>query len=183
MCDTSSCGNTQDKNESPLHQRFEFRNIRPEEAGQGITIEQTCFPPSEACSPQHMRERIDAAPDLFLVAIDKQTGKAAGMLNGLATDEDEFEDDFFTDITMYDPEGKNIMLLGLAVLPEYRHKGLARELVNIYADRERKKGREKLILTCLEFRVPMYESFGFVDDGISASTWGGEQWHVMTYYL
>ncbi len=163
--------------------QFEFRSILPAEADQGADIEQICFPPNEACSPEHMRERIDGASELFLVAVDKKTGKIAGFLNGLATDEEEFRDEFFTDISLYDPDGKNIMLLGLDVLPEYRRQGLAHALVDEYVRRERQKGRKKLILTCLETLVPMYEEFGFADDGISSSSWGGEQWHAMTYWL
>ncbi len=183
MNDTEPVKKKQEEDEDKLHRQFEFRYIKPEEAEQGINVEQTCFPPSEACSPEHMRERIDTAPDLFMVAVDRETGKVAGIMNGLATDEEEFRDEFFTDVTLHDPDGKTIMLLGLAVLPSYQRKGLARELVNEYVSRERQKGRKRLILTCLDFRVPMYEKFGFVDDGISASTWGGEQWHVMTYSL
>ena len=41
-----------------------------------------CFPPNEACSPKAMTERIAKVPQLFLVAIDKSTGKLAGFLNG-----------------------------------------------------------------------------------------------------
>ena len=50
---------------------------------------------------------------LFLVAIDKSTGKLAGFLNGVATDEEKFRDEFFTDIDLCDENGKNVMLLGL----------------------------------------------------------------------
>lgn len=48
-----------------------------------------------------------------------------------------------------------------------------------YMDREQEKGRKKLLLTCLESKVNMYESMGFQDLGISASAWGGETWHEM----
>ena len=37
-----------------------------------------------------------------------------------ATDEEKFRDEFFTDIDLCDENGKNVMLLGLDVLPEYR---------------------------------------------------------------
>ncbi len=169
--------------EDRLAERFEFRDIRPDETDQGIVIEQLCFPPEEACSPEHMRERIEAAPELFLAAIDRETGEIAGFLNGLATDETEFRDEFFTDVSLYEPDGKVIMLLGLDVLPAYRGQGLARQLVREYVRRSENEGRERLILTCLESKVPMYEKFGFVDDGISQSVWGGEEWHAMTYWL
>jgi ribosomal protein S18 acetylase RimI-like enzyme len=159
--------------------KYEFRSIRPEEADEAATIEQICFPPNEACSEQHMKERIAKAPELFLVAVDRSTGKLAGFLNGLATDEYTFRDEFFTDANLYNPDGKNIMLLGLDVLPEYRRQGIAKKLVYSYARRERENGRQLLILTCLKSKVKMYEKMGFIDRGIANSTWGGEEWHEM----
>jgi ribosomal protein S18 acetylase RimI-like enzyme len=164
-------------------EKYEFRSIRPEEAGEAATIEQICFPPNEACSEQYMKERIAKAPELFLVAVDKTTGKLAGFLNGLSTDEYTFRDEFFTDANLYNSDGKNIMLLGLDVLPEYRRQGLAKELVYSYARRERENARQMLILTCLKSKVKMYEKMGFVDRGIANSTWGGEEWHEMSYEI
>lgn len=166
-----------------LAERFEFRSIRPEEADQAVTIEQICFPPNEACSEKHMKERIAKAPELFLVAVDKETGKLAGFLNGLSTNENAFRDEFFTDADLYDPDGKNVMLLGLDVLPEYRGQGLAREIVFQYSKREQKNGRQMLILTCLQAKVEMYKKMGFRDNGIANSTWGGEEWHEMSYAI
>ena len=159
---------------------YEFRNICPEEADQAVAIEQICFPPNEACSEKNMKERIAKAPELFLVAVDKKTGKLAGFLNGLSTNEESFRDEFFTDANLYNPEGKNVMLLGLDVLPEHRGQGLAREIVQQYAKRERENNRSKLILTCLQAKVEMYKKFGFIADGIANSTWGGEEWHQMS---
>lgn len=163
--------------------RFVFRNIRTDEAEQAVTIEQICFPPNEACSEKNMKDRIAKAPELFLVAVDKETGKIAGFLNGLSTKEDSFRDEFFTDANLYDPEGKNIMLLGLDVLPEYRGQGLAREIIHQYVRRERENNRRRLILTCLHSKVEMYKKMGFSDDGIANSTWGGEEWHEMSLII
>lgn len=160
--------------------KFEFRSICQDEADQAVAIEQICFPPHEACSEKHMKERIAAAPELFLVAVDKESGKLAGLLNGIATNEEKFRDEFFTDITLYVPDGKNIMLVGLDVLPEYRMQGLGRALMDHYIARERQNGRDRIVLTCLQSRVEMYLKMGFCDEGISTSTWGGEQWHEMS---
>ena len=71
------------------------------------------------------------------------------------------------------------MILGLDVLPEYRMQGLGRALVFQYIKREQEKGREKLLLTCLDAKVNMYKKMGFTDNGIANSTWGGEEWHEM----
>lgn len=164
-------------------ERFEFRNIEQSETEQAIVIEQTCFPPNEACTAESMKNRVVAAQELFLAAVDKQTGKIAGFLNGIATDEYCFRDDFFTDVGLHKRNGKNIMLLGLDVLPEYRKQGLGRELVYQYLRRERENGRKEVFLTCLQGKVKMYKKFGFVDRGIANSTWGGEEWHEMSCTL
>ena len=160
--------------------KYEFRDILPEELDQVIQIEQICFPPNEACTYEHMESRIKKASDLFLVVVDRETGKIAGFLNGLATDREHLTDDFFTDANLHNPEGKNVMLLGLDVLPEYRHQGLAREIMTQYVKREQKRGRECLYLTCLDNKVEMYKKMDYTDNGISGSAWGGEEWHDMS---
>lgn len=164
-------------------ERFEFRMIHQDEVDQAIRIEQICFPPHEACSPKAMTERIAVAPELFLVAVDKSTGKIAGFLNGLSTNEERFRDEFFTDVKLYETDGKHVMLLGLDVLPEYRMQGVARQIVKEYSQKEHANGREMLHLTCLDNKVDMYKKFGFVDLGIANSSWGGEEWHEMTYRI
>ena len=166
-----------------LNSRFEFRDILPEEADQTAIIENICFPPNEACSETMMKERVAVAPDLFLVAVDKETGKIAGFLNGLATNETSFRDEFFSDAKLHDPSGKNIMLLGLDVLPEYRGQGLAKAIVSQYLRREYERGRKMLLLTCLESKIRMYEKMGFRNHGLANSSWGGEQWYEMSHAI
>lgn len=170
-------------NNQELTNRFEFRSIEPEEIEEAIRIEQICFPPHEACSPESMRARVKVAADLFLVAMDKETGKMAGFFNGIATGEEKFRDEFFTDAGLHEPDGKTVMLLGLDVLPEYRGLGLARRIVAEYIRREQERGRQLLILTCLEEKLPMYEKMGYQNYGLSASVWGGEVWYEMGYTL
>jgi len=163
--------------------RFEFREIKSDEVERAIFIEQTCFPPNEACSLTSMKNRIEKAADYFLVAFDKETGIIAGFLNGVATNEDKFRDEFFTDISLHDVKGINVMLLGLDVMPDYRMKGLARKIVTEYSKLAVSKGCKALYLTCLDSRVSMYLKFGFEDLGIANSTWGGEEWHEMILKL
>lgn len=165
------------------NERFEFRDILLEEDGQAALIEKICFPPNEACSEAMMKERVAIAPDLFLVAVDKKTGRIAGFLNGIATNEDSFRDEFFINANLHDSAGKNVMLLGLDVLPEYRRQGLAREIMSRYLCREGKRNRKQVVLTCLESKVEMYEKMGFQNKGIANSSWGGEQWYEMSCVL
>lgn len=166
-----------------LAEKYEFRTILKSEAKQTVEIEQICFPPNEACSEKHMNERVNAAPEMFLVAIDKQTGKIAAFINGLSTNEDVFRDEFFTEVSLYNPNGKNIMILGVDVLPEHRMIGLATELMRRYVLKAKDENRKALFLTCLADKVEMYKKMGYEDKGISGSTWGGEEWHDMLYIL
>ena len=166
-----------------INERFEFRCIKAEEAEEAAVIEEICFPPNEACSRKMMYERIQTAPEMLIVAIDKACGKMAGFLSGLSTDEEKFRDEFFKDASLYDAEGKNVMLLGLDVLAQYRKQGLARALMERYQQKSKDEGRRALFLTCLDEKVAMYEKMGFTDLGVSASVWGGEKWHDMKCIL
>lgn len=166
-----------------LRERFELRCIRQDEGEQAAEIERICFPPNEACKREMMLQRVAKAPELFLVAVDRATGKLAGFLNGLSTDEESFRDEFFTDADLCDPDGRNVMLLGLDVLPEYRRQGLARELMLEYLQREKAKGRYRILLTCADSKVDMYRKMGFRDLGTSGSVWGGHPWHEMDCVL
>lgn len=166
---------------SNLEKHFTFRTIKPEETEQAIAVEQTCFPPNEACSPEQMRARIEVASDIFLVAVDRESKKIAGSIIGLATDDTHLEDDFFTNALNHNPKGRNVMITSVAVLPEYRRQGLARALMARYQEKAREDGRSSLVLTCLPEKVGMYQKFGFTDLGISDSQWGGEQWHEMIW--
>lgn len=169
--------------DKPLLEQFEFRTIKPEEAAEAVTIEQICFPPNEACEKKSMEERMAVAADLFLVAVDKENGNIAGFLNGIATDEYSFRDEFFTDASLHNANGKNIMILGLDVLPEYRKQGLAHEIVYQYLRKESDRGRKMVILTCLKNKVKFYQKMGFRDHGKANSVWGGEEWHEMSYII
>ena len=53
-----------------------------------------------------MLEKSKDGAGIVLVAIDRETGKIAGFLNGLSTDEEVFRDDFFTGTSLYVPEGE-----------------------------------------------------------------------------
>lgn len=164
-----------------LSEKYEFRSIRREEAEQVAELEQICFPPAEAISREDIIDRVEKIPELFLVAEDRETGKLAGYLTGLATDEEVFQDKFFTAADLSIPNGKNNMLLGLGVLPEYRGQGLARELMMRYLAREQARGRKRAILTCVDGKIGMYERMGFEYIGTSASVLGNAKWNEMGY--
>ena len=166
-----------------FNERYELRQVKSEEAEVATEIEAICFPPSEACTLPIMKERIQLAGDCFLVAIDREAGKMIGFVNGLCTDDRQLKDELFTDTSLHDPNGRNVMICSVAVLPEYRKRGIAREMVWEFLRRQQAMGRREAVLTCVPSKVKMYKKFGFTDRGVSESTWGGEKWNEMSCIL
>ena len=225
---SSQLGMRSSRQSREVHQlslSYSFRHIRPEEGDQIARIEQVCFSPETAISPEVMKKRAAEIPDMFLAAV-VNSGKAdpgaaeascvkanpgaaeagcvkanpgiaeagcvksapgaekiAGYITALATDEETFRDAFFESPSLHDPDGSNVMLLGLEVLPEYRHQGLAGELLNRSIRKAKEEGRKKLVLTCEKDKIAMYQKFGFQLCGISRSRLGGVTWYEMDYRL
>lgn len=171
------------KSMEEIYEKYVFRTVRKGEAETAVAIETACFPPNEACVLPIMKQRVKMAPELFMVAEEKNTGKMIGFVNAIATDENSLRDEFFTDIRLHNPQGKYIMILSVAVLPEYRHQGLAKEMMWQLLNRQKEVGRLAAVLTCLDSKVEMYKKMGYVDLGISQSSWGGEEWHEMICHL
>lgn len=170
-----------------LSERFTFRTIDPEntqEVDYTIYMEELCMDPGEGCSRDEILSKVYAAPELFLLAVDKQTDEIAGYVNGIGTDEEVIRDAFFSDGgKLHNPDGSNIMLVSLVVMPKYRGIGLGREIMRVYAEREQAKGRKRMILTCVEKKIPMYEKFGYKLLGVSASVYSGLVWYDMDIFL
>ena len=171
------------KSMEEIYEKYVFRTVRKGEAETAVAIETACFPPNEACVLPIMKQRVKMAPELFMVAEEKNTGKMIGFVNAIATDENSLRDEFFTDIRLHNPQGKYIMILSVAVLSEYRHQGLAKEMMRQLLNRQKEAGRLAAVLTCLDSKVEMYKKMGYVDLGISQSSWGGEEWHEMICHL
>ena len=167
------------ENPNTLHDRYELRPICEDEAEVAAAIEAICFPPAEACTLPIMKERVRLASNCFLVVIHKESGRMVGFINGLCTNDRELKDELFTDTSLHDPKGRNIMICSVAVLPEYRKQGIAREMMREFLRWQQSLGRRQAILTCVPEKISMYHKFGFTDRGESDSTWGGECWHEM----
>ena len=158
-----------------------IRYARVSDAESLIAAESVCFPPNEAEKAENVKARLLREPSLFLTAWDGDA--LAGFICGVPTREERFRDEFFTDPGLYEPDGKNVVMLSLEVLPEYRGRGLGRRLMNGFAQRAVACGRDRLILTCHTELIPYYESMGFVYNGRANSSWGGAEWQEMVRLL
>ena len=169
---------------SRIEDSFIIRMIDPdneEEVACAAGMDKLCYEnPLDACWPEEVLERIAAAPDLFMVAVDRASGRLAGVLNGIASNESDFRDEFFSEAKLlHDPDGSTVMMCGLDVMPEYRGLGLARAMMDLYWKREKERGRKRLLLTCVEEKIGMYERLGYQLLGVSASVYGGTVWYDM----
>ncbi|HWR42113.1 GNAT family N-acetyltransferase [Sporomusa sp.] len=158
-----------------------IRGVRPEDLDRVAEIEAVCFPPAEAASRESFKERIAAFPESFLVA--EANGILIGFINGCVTNSSIIYDELFHSTQHHIPDGKNQTIFGLDVIPEYRKQGIAAQLMNHFIQLAKNTGRRNVILTCKDRLVHYYESFGYVNNGISKSTHGGSQWFDMTLIL
>lgn len=140
-------------------------------------IEAECFPAAEAATRESMQDRLGAYSKGFFIA--EIEGKAIGFINGACNDSPVIEDHFYESMKWHDDQGKHLMVYGLDVLPDYRGRGYARKLMECFINFAREQGKAAVLLTCKAHLVSFYESFGYVNEGVSDSTHGGAQWHDM----
>ncbi len=141
-------------------------------------IEAQCFPPAEAASLQSFIERFAAFPECFFVAETKD-GQVVGHINGCVTNTLSLPDVLYHDASLHMPDGAWQTVFGLAVLPEFQHQGIARALMEHLKAVSKERGKEGIVLTCKEAKIGFYESFGYVSQGVSASSHGGARWYDM----
>lgn len=160
-----------------MNEPIRIREARPEDLEEVTRIEAACFPEEKAAGRDRMQARLAAYPSHFLIL--EAEGRAAGFVNGIVSGLPDLEDRMFEDASMHEEDGDWQMVFGLDVLPEFRGRGYARRLMEACVARARREGRKGVVLTCRPGLVEMYSKFGFVDEGLSASTHGGVPWHQM----
>jgi len=154
-----------------------IRHVLPKDLDECFLVETTGFPPEEAATRETIKLRIDTFPEGFLVA--EVNGKVVGMLNSASTNKDDISDEELKQLIGHDVDGKNLVVFALAVLPEFRKLGIARQLMSRFASEARELKKEKVLLMCKPYLVAYYEGMGFAHVGLSASTHGGAEWHEM----
>ena len=154
-----------------------IRKVKIEDLDAVSDVEAVCFPEAEAATKSSLKQRIDTFPDSFFVA--ESDRKIIGFINGCITDSTTIYDELFTDATLHIPDGEYQAIFGLDVIPEYRNKGIAAQLMNYMIDVSKSTGRKGVILTCKEHLINYYSKFGFKNKGVSNSEHGGSKWYDM----
>lgn len=140
-------------------------------------VEATCFPTAEACPPEEFARRYATFPECFFAA--ETAGRIVGFIDGCVTDAPLLPDELYHDASRHIPDGKWQTVFGLAVHPEYQHRGIAQQLMRRLITDAQDKKRDGLVLTCKPQKIGFYEQFGYRDNGWADSTHGGAAWHLM----
>lgn len=156
---------------------YTIRMVEPEDLTACHTVEARSFPPSEAAWTTSLEQRIEQYPEGFLVA--EFEGRIVGQVNSGSTSKDDISDEAFKQLVGHDPDGSNIVIFSLSVLPEYRSQGVGGTLLTNFINHARNLDKSKVLLLCKEGLLGYYGSFGFKDCGISDSKHGGATWHMM----
>ena len=123
-----------------------IRQATIEDLGSVTKVEEICFPDAEAATREALEQRIKTFSKSFFVA--EVNGKVIGFINGCITNSTTIYDELYKDSGLHIPDGNYQTIFGLDVIPEYRNKGIAAQLMNYMINVSRKAGRKGLILTC-----------------------------------
>lgn len=158
-----------------------IRHVLPKDLEGCFHVETTGFPPEEAASRETIKLRLETFPQGFLVAELK--GQIIGILNSAATNKADISDEELKQLIGHDPNGRNMVVFALAVLPEFRKQGIARQLMLHFIHEMRENQKEAILLLCKRELITYYERLGFAHVSLSRSTHGGVEWHEMRYAL
>lgn len=140
-------------------------------------VEKKCFPKEQAASKESLKKRLEVIDYTFFVA--ESEGKILGIINGAITNENVIYDELYENINLHNFNGRYQSIFGLAVITEYRNKGIGAKLMNHLIELSRIADKKGLVLTCKKELVHYYEKFGYKNQGISRSVHGNVVWYDM----
>lgn len=140
-------------------------------------VEAECFPAAEAATKEEFAERLEHYANHFWLMFDE--AKLIAFVDGMVTDTADLKDEMYAEAGLHKPDGAWQMIFGVNTIPSYREHGYAGELLKVAIADARAQGRKGLVLTCKDKLLHYYAKFGFVNEGVSASTHGNVVWYQM----
>ena len=156
---------------------WNFRTAQLSDLDRVTEIEYICFPAEQAATRATFEQRIKTFPSHFILL--EHEGTPIGFVNGAVLDARYIEDEMYERTDSHNERGAYQSVYGLDVLPEYRGRGLAHKLMAQLINQAKKEGRRGVTLTCLDEKIGFYETMGFKNEGVSASSHGGVVWNNM----
>ena len=140
-------------------------------------VEAACFPAAEAADRETLAGRLRVYPEHFWLL--EEDGEVKAFVNGLVTDQPDLTDAMYDAPHLHTPEGSWQMIFSVVTAPAHRREGCASRVLRQVCADAKAAGRRGVVLTCKERLIGFYARFGFVDEGVSASTHGDVVWHQM----
>ena len=160
-----------------MDKEYTIRNASIEDIDEVCEIEKRCFPAAEAADRDTFKMRLESFPECFWLLSIKN--KTVSFINGMSTNSSELTDEMYAGTSLYDRDGRWLMIFGVDTLPEYRGRKLASTVMERVIEDSRAMGRRGIVLTCKEEKIGFYSRFGFINEGVSVSEHGGAVWYQM----
>lgn len=156
---------------------MEIRTATMADLAAVTAVEAACFPAAEAATERDFAQRLAVYPNHFWLLEDD--GTLVSFINGMVTDEPTLRDEMYENAALHREDGAWQMIFGVNTLPRYRRQGCAARVMERVIAGARAQGRKGCVLTCKDKLIHYYETFGFQNEGVSASTHGGVVWYDM----
>ena len=155
---------------------MEIRNATMDDLQAIAAVEAACFPAAEAATAEEFAGRLAHYADHFWLLFEQ--GELVAFVDGFCTDMPDLTDEMYADAALHDENGAWQMIFGVNTL-RAAAAGLCRAAAAKSHRRCPRTGAQGLVLTCKEKLLHYYAKFGFVNEGVSASTHGGVVWYQM----
>lgn len=146
-----------------------------------VAIELENFGTEEAMDATVFKKHIEELTSTFLVA--EKDGQLLGYLEGPVTQKRYVDDRSFTADVRDESHlpGGFITITCLSIAQSAQGLGVGKALLETMKTVALEEGREGVSLTCHDYLIEYYERNGFVNEGLSASTYAGEVWYDMVW--
>lgn len=154
-----------------------IRNIKESDLSVVLEIESQNFPENEVLNSSFIASLIKTSSDLCFVVEDE--GETLAYVLCQLSPQRYLEDHLFYDVAP--KQGRYLIVISLSVHPHYHKQGLGTMLLAILKDVVKYYNYQAISLTCHDRLVSYYQLNGFIDEGLSASRFGGEEWINMVW--
>jgi isopenicillin N synthase-like dioxygenase/ribosomal protein S18 acetylase RimI-like enzyme len=158
----------------------QIRTVTKGDLDRCFEIETVCYH-GHGATRERIERRIDRYPDGFLVA--ELAGRVVGFINSGCFLQDDIRNEKLKDLEGHDPRGENLVIFSVAVHPDHRRRGFARELLLRFIANARSQRKASILLVCREHLLDFYSRFGFSFRAPSVLTFGGHKWLEMALPL
>ncbi|WP_196160384.1 GNAT family N-acetyltransferase [Reinekea sp. G2M2-21] len=154
-----------------------IRTVQIQDLERCHLIERTAYAGDEAATQEKIAVRIQRYPAGFIVM--EVGGIVVGFINGGATFEVQLSDSAFKELVGHDENGPHVVIMSVAVHPDFQRRGYASQLMSDFIRRMQDMRKQSIHLVCQAHLIPFYESFGYQVIGESSANYGGLSWHDM----